>query len=184
MCIKMRVEVPLKGTQVKVEERKVSITGPRGTLERAFVHPLVAIKLEGDTIALSTKKDRRKDKQIMNTVAAHIKNMVNGVKYGFKFSLNLVQSHFPIQMKLDKNTFLVDNFLGEKVARKVQIPAGVKIEIDQKNKMVTVESNDIELAGNIATKIEHSTSVRRKDRRIFQDGIYLVSRGPAEVKKE
>jgi len=180
----MIVEVPLESTQGKVEGKTVNITGPRGALERRFIHPLINMKLQGDKIVLNTKKDRRKDKQIINTIASHIRNMIKGVKYGFKFELQMVQSHFPIQMKLEKNIFYVDNFLGEKVPRRVIIPNEVKVEVNQKEKWVTVESNNLELAGNTASKIEQITRVRKKDRRIFQDGIYLVSRSLAEVKSK
>ena len=42
--------------------------------------------------------------------------------------------------------------------------------------LITVESPDIEIAGMVATKIEQSTRVRKRDRRTFLDGIFMIEK--------
>jgi len=172
----MRTEIPLEGTQAAYDGRKMSVKGPKGSVERQLWHPVVGIKVEADKVVLTTKGDKRRDKRVINTIESHITNMIIGVKQGFRYNMSLIQSHFPVQIKVDGNNFVVENFFGEKVPRKVAIPAGVKVTANSKDKKVTIESSDIEMAGLLVTRIEQTTRAVGKDRRIFQDGIYLVNR--------
>lgn len=172
----MKTEIPLEGTQAVFDSRKMNVKGPMGSVERKLWHPVVAIKVEGDKIILTTKGDKRRDKRVLNTIESHIRNMIIGVKQGFRYNMNLIQSHFPVQIKVEGDTFIVENFFGEKVPRKVTIPPGVRVIANAKEKKVTIESSDIELAGLLVTRIEQATRAVGKDRRIFQDGIYLVNR--------
>lgn len=178
----MDTHVALKGTTAAFDGKKMTIKGPKGTVERMLWHPGVSIKVEGDEVVLaSTGGERRRDKRILNTLTSHVKNMVTGTTLGYKYNLVLVQSHFPVQLKVDGSTFVVENYFGEKVPRKVSIPAGVKVTANTKEKKVTVESADIELAGMLVTRIEQVTRAVGKDRRIFQDGLYLVNRESMEA---
>ncbi len=180
----MKTEIPLEGTQAVFDGRKMSVKGPKGSVERQLWHPVVGIKVDGDKIILTTKGDKRRDKRVINTIESHITNMIIGVKQGFRYNLSLIQSHFPVQIKVEGNTFIVENFFGEKVPRKVEIPAGVNVTANTKEKKVTIESSNIELAGLLVTRIEQATRAVGKDRRIFQDGIYLVNREVMEDEKK
>jgi large subunit ribosomal protein L6 len=172
----MKTEVPLEGTQATFDGQVMKVTGPKGTVQRKLWHPVVKIKVEGDKVVLNTTKERKKEKRMINTFSKHIKNMVIGANNGFRYKMEMIQSHFPIQMKSDGNVFQVDNFLGEKLPRRVTLPEGVKVTANQKEKTVVVESIDIEAAGKAVTLIEQLTRISGKDRRIFQDGIYLVGK--------
>jgi large subunit ribosomal protein L6 len=176
----MKTEVPLKGTKASFEGQILTISGKKGSVKRKLWHPYVNVKIEGDKIVLNTPRERKKDKRMINTFSNHVKNMVTGANSGFRYTMEMVQSHFPMQMKLEGNIFQIENFLGEKLPRTMKIPEGVKVNVNQKEKKVVVESLDIELAGKTATLIEHLTRVTGKDRRIFQDGIYLMGREVVE----
>ena len=54
----------------------------------------------------------------------------------------------------------------------------VKIEGD----VIVIESTDKEAAGKTATNIEQLTRITDKDRRIFQDGIYVIEKSGKVVK--
>mgnify|MGYP001231582226 FL=1 len=68
----------------------------------------------------------------------------------------------------------VKNFLGEKNARVADVPVGVSAKVQDKD--IILESVDRELAGIAASRIEQLTRVTNKDRRIFQDGIYITGK--------
>ncbi len=46
-----------------------------------------------------------------------------------------------------------------------------------KGDSVTIEGNDREAVGQTAANLERATVVKGRDIRVFQDGIYLVSKG-------
>jgi len=179
----MRVEIPLSGAKSKLEGTKLDISGPRGSVSRIFNHPKVKLSVEGVNVVLKMEGDKRRDKRMAFTYRAHIKNMIFGVLKGFKYELSLVYAHFPVQMKMQGQEFSLENFYGEKSPRKVLLPQGVKINLLAKEKKIFIESNDIELAGQAVTRLEQLTRIVGKDKRIFQDGIYLVHRGSVEAVK-
>ena len=72
----------------------------------------------------------------------------------------------------------IDNFLGEKATRNSAICGDAKVKA--KGDMVTIEGNDIEAVGQTAGNLEKATIVKGRDTRVFQDGIYLISKGAAQ----
>ena len=83
-----------------------------------------------------------------------------------------VYNHFPINVAVKGNNVEINNFLGEKLPRIARILPGVKVEI--KGKDVFVRGSDKEAVGQTAANIEAQSRVSNKDRRVFQDGIFLV----------
>jgi large subunit ribosomal protein L6 len=71
--------------------------------------------------------------------------------------------------------FVIQNFLGERSPRKALILDGVTVKA--KGDDVTVEGIDKEKVGQTVANIERATAVSRRDIRVFQDGIYLTSKG-------
>ena len=79
-----------------------------------------------------------------------------------------------------KNNLLkIKNFFGETKERTAKLLEGVDVKIE--GDILTVESCDIEKAGQTAANIEASTRVKKKDRRIFQDGIFIISKAGEEI---
>ncbi|MBD3361940.1 50S ribosomal protein L6 [Candidatus Woesearchaeota archaeon] len=174
-----KIEVP-EGVTVTVNER-VIVKGPKGEIKKRMFHPFINIKQEGDEVILESKNATKREKKLVFTYEAHLKNMIRGVVEPWVYKMKICTGHFPMNVAMQGNKLVVKNFLGEKVPRVLNIKEGVKVNVQDKD--VTVESVDKELAGNVASDIEFLLNIRGRDLRKFQDGIYIVSKAGKEVAK-
>ncbi len=168
-----------KGTTATVDSNNnLKIKGAKGEVERKLNQPEIKIKTTEEIITLSSAKSGKRQKRILKSYAAHVKNMIKGVEEPYKYVLKICSGHFPMNVSISGNQLIIKNFLGEKSPRTLKLKgASVKIEGDQ----ITVESPDKELAGKTASDIELLTTKSNKDLRIFQDGIYLTEKAGKKV---
>ena len=166
-------EIP-EGVEVKVMGRVVTVNGEKGELARDFSHTPVSIELEGKTIKVQTKWPRKREAAIVGTVCSHIQNMVTGVTKGFTYKLKVVFSHFPISVKVRENTVAIENFTGERSPRIARIMGDTQVMA--KGEDVVVQGIDIEEVSQTAANIEKATKVKKKDPRVFLDGIYVYEK--------
>lgn len=172
--IKEEIKIP-DGTEVSIEGKKIIVKGEKGSLTKILTHPNIDITIKNKIIKLSFSKSmHRKDKALMGTFTAHIKNMIKGVTEGFEYKMKTVFSHFPIKTSVEGNEFIIQNFLGERSPRKAKILEDVKIETNDDN--ITVLGIDKEKVGQTVANIERATRVKHRDIRVFQDGVYLISK--------
>ena len=172
--MKEQIKIP-EGITATIENNLLTIKGEKGELSRVFSHPKINIKVAGNVIEISSKDIRRKEKALVGTFIAHIKNMVKGLTEGFEYKMKTVFSHFPIKTSVDGNEFVIQNFLGERSARRAKILEGVIVEV--KDDDVTVQGIDKERVGQTVANIERATKVKKRDIRVFQDGVYRISKG-------
>lgn len=168
------VAIPGK-VNAKLSGEMLTITGPRGTVKRAFPHPILKIAVENESIKVFIRKPRKKDLGLFGTWVAHARNMITGVTEGFEYKMKIVYSHFPMKTTVKKNHFHIDNFLGEAAPRMARIIGESKVNISGDE--VTVTGIDKEHVGQTAANIELATRIKGYDPRVFQDGIYIVSKG-------
>jgi len=107
-------------------------------------------------------------------MASHVENIIDGVKNGNEYKLKICASHFPMQVSMEGNTIIVKNFFGEKIPRKTALSKEVQIKVQ--GDKIMVSGPDIEKVGETVSKIEHTCYIANRDRRVFQDGIYLIER--------
>lgn len=161
------------GTQVSLSGRILTVKGNKGEVKRSFASPFVNVSIEGSKVVFSSGT-KRKAKAVLESFAAHTQNMLSGATDGFKYRLEIVQSHFPSKVTAAGDAVKIENFSGEKSPRLVKIEKGVKIKIEGKD--VFLSGADLEAVAKSAQKLEDGTKIRRKDRRTFQDGIYIMER--------
>jgi large subunit ribosomal protein L6 len=167
------VEIP-KGVEVKIEGRTVTVKGPKGENSKEFKFPTIKTTLEDGSIKLEAINQKKVQKRNINTMKAHLKNLIKGVLDGFTYTLKICSGHFPMNVSVSGKDFLVKNFLGEKVPRVLKLKEGANVKVEGQE--VTVYSVDLETAGQVAADIEQLTRVTNKDIRIFQDGIYIIKK--------
>lgn len=164
------IQVPAD-VEVSLEGRKITVKGPKGTLTRDFSHEPVSIELNGKLVKTWAEWPRKKESALVGTVNSHIQNMITGVTKGFTYKLKIVFSHFPISVKLKEKTVLVENFTGERSPRKSKIIGDVKVKIQGED--IIVQGISLEDVSQTAANVEQATKVKRKDPRIFLDGLYV-----------
>ncbi len=172
--IRSEVDVP-EGADVKIEDGKVTVSGSKGTTTRRMAYPGVKIDFKDGKVSFKSTKQSKVTRAIRGTFAAHVKNMIAGVTSGFEYSLKVVYSHFPITVKQAGDTILIDNFLGEKTPRKSRVHGESSVSI--KGDAIVVSGVNVEDVAQTAANLELATKVKGRDRRVFQDGIYLISKG-------
>ena len=171
--ISRTIPVP-EGVAVSIESRRVTVKGPKSTLTRDFSYASASLETNGKTIRIWAEWPRKKEAALVGTIESHIKNMITGVTKGYTYKLKIVFSHFPISVKLQDKAVLVENFTGERRARKAKILGDVKVKLEPDD--IIVQGAKLEDVSQTAANIERVTRVTNKDPRVFLDGIYVYER--------
>jgi large subunit ribosomal protein L6 len=172
-----KLEVSIKmpeGVTGSVDKYKVTVKGKEGEISRDFKHLRIDVTQENDSIIFTAINATKREKTMIFTFKAHMKNMIAGVQKKHLYSLKVCSGHFPMNVSVKGNELNVKNFLGEKVPRVLQFSDDVNVKLNGQE--ITVQCADIELAGNVATQIEQLMRTTSRDRRIFQDGIWITSK--------
>ncbi|MGB0611177.1 MAG: 50S ribosomal protein L6 [Poseidonia sp.] len=171
--IEHSVTIPEGVTANISEDGVVTITGPKGSLTRTFQSKVINLLEDGNGLIVRVDLPRRKQRALAGTWNAHLNNMVKGVTDGFTLNLKAFYSHFPMTMQANGDTFTVNNYFGERVPRTAKILDNVEVKVSNKTE-ITVTGIDKEAVGQTAANIERCTTVKNRDRRVFQDGIYRL----------
>jgi large subunit ribosomal protein L6 len=168
-----------EGVDIRKEGKAIFVKGTNGEISKEFNFGKIKFEKKEGKISISYPSSTRNEKRMINTISAHLRNMIKGVNNKFEYKLKVCSSHFPINVELKGREVLIKNFLGEKTPRKCQIPIGVEVEINKD--AITVKSSNKESAGQAAANFETATKVRNRDRRVFQDGIFIISKNGREM---
>jgi len=171
--VKDEVKVPEK-VQVTIEGPIVKVKGPKGEVSRKLYNPKITIAKKGNNVVVSCGTLRAKERALVGTYGAHLRNMVVGVTVGFEYKMKIVYAHFPIKAAVKGDEFVIENFLGERCPRKTSILGKTKVTV--KGDQVLLTGADVEEVGQTAANIERATKIRGFDTRIFQDGIYITEK--------
>lgn len=172
------IEIP-EGVEVTINRGLVSVKGPEGENTREFPLRNLELKKKDNKVVIGKKGSTKREKKLINSMKAHIANMIKGVKEKFEYTLKVCSSHFPMTVECSGRELTIKNFLGEKKPRKTTIPKGAEVNVDKE--IITVKSTDKELAGQAAATIERATELRKKDRRVFQDGIFITNKAGKQI---
>ncbi len=169
------VNVPA-GVTVRATGGRVEVTGPLGSVGRAFPSEALRLAVDGSSVRLTLliPANRKRAQALLHTWEAHLKNLAGGVTTGFEAKMKVVAAHFPMKVAVKDQALVIENFLGEKYPRAAPLIAGVSARVD--GDFVILSGADVELVGQSAANIERATRIRDYDPRVFQDGIYIVER--------
>lgn len=170
---KKTIEVP-ENVSAHLEGKNLSLKCNNVVNSKNFKAAGIKISLDGNKIIISSIRTTKKVDAVANTLEKHIKNMLQGLKEAYEYQLSVVYSHFPINVVVKPGFVEVNNFMGEKKPRKAKILGATRVEM--KGAEITVRGNSKEDAGQTAANLEQATRVSARDRRVFQDGVYITKK--------
>ena len=171
---KEEVEIP-KGVTVTLEGgHQIRVRGPNGDITKDFSHVRgIKVAIKDNKVIFSTNFPKRETLALIKTIVSIINNLIMGVQTNYKYVCKVAYSHFPctVEVKTDKKEVHIVNFLGERAPRVTNYLDNVKVEVEGDD--VYLIGPDKESLGQVAANIKRACRIRKKDPRVFQDGVYL-----------
>ncbi|MDO8624678.1 MAG: 50S ribosomal protein L6 [Candidatus Diapherotrites archaeon] len=168
-----KIELPA-GVEANVSGMSVTLKAGSRSVSKTFSAEGVQIAKTGNAIVLTADSASNRYVSRMNAMVSHIENLAKGTQQDFQYRMAVVFSHFPMTVNVKDNVVEINNFLGEKKARRAKIIGGCKVSV--KGKEVIVSGSNKEMVGQTAANIEGAARVVGRDKRVFQDGIFIVSK--------
>jgi large subunit ribosomal protein L6 len=164
---------------LEIKDGHVTVKKDSKVVERTFNLGKISLVTEGKTLKILAKNGSKREAKMAGTTFAHLSNMIKGLTEGFEYKMEVCSVHFPMNIKQESDHLIIKSFLGEKKDRKAKIVDGAEVKISGNNIIIT--SLEIEKAGQTATNIEKATRLTGRDRRIFQDGIFIVEKNGRKI---
>lgn len=139
------------GVTVTVSGEKVTVKGPKGTLEQT-VHSDLSVKVEDGHVVVTRPTDDREHRAQHGLWRALIHNMVVGVSEGYRKEMELVG----VGYRATATGQVLELALGYSHAIYIKLPPEVKVEAKSernKNPLIILESDNKQLLGQVCAKI-------------------------------
>ncbi|MBP1987505.1 50S ribosomal protein L6 [Halolamina salifodinae] len=159
----------------EIDHLDLTVEGPNGTVTRRLWYPDVTVSVAEGSVAIEAPDESdAKTRATVGTFESHIRNMFHGVTEGWTYEMEVFYAHFPMQVEVQGEEIVIENFLGERAPRRTPIRGDTQVEIDGEE--LTLSGSDKEAVGQTAADIEQLTRVSDKDNRVFQDGVYITQK--------
>ena len=143
---RMPIAIPAGVTVEIAENNKVTVKGPKGTLERVLPKEM-EVKVENGVITVSRPNDLKKNKSLHGLTRTLINNMVTGVTSGFEKKLEINGVGYRAAKSGKKLTLN----LGYSHPVEMEDPEGIETAVD--GNVITVKGIDKEKVGQFAAEI-------------------------------
>ena len=135
------------GVEVKVDGSKVTVKGPKGTLENTF-KPEMAIAVEGNEVIVTRPSDDKEHRSLHGLTRTLIANMVQGVTEGFKKELQVNGVGYRV-LKQGKDLVMNLGFSHNVVMHEVD---GITIDVPGPNSII-ISGPDKQKVGQFAAEV-------------------------------
>ena len=143
---KKPITVPA-GVEVKLDGQKITVKGPKGTLERE-IHPNISVKLEENLVKVERPNDEKQNRELHGLTRSLINNMIQGVSQEFTKQLEINGVGYRAA-KQGKTLVLT---IGYSHPVKMDEPDGITYEVPNPNTII-VKGIDKELVGQMAAEV-------------------------------
>ena len=139
--------VPVGKAKVTINDRHVTVEGPKGRLEMD-VHPVVSVKQENGELLVVRPDDEKQSKALHGLTRALLANMIEGVTNGYKKTLEVQGVGYKAEAR-GKNLVLSVGYANQIT---LTVPAGVTMQLEGTNK-IHLTGPDKQLVGQFASDI-------------------------------
>ena len=133
--------------QVKIDGQKITVTGPKGTLERE-IHKNISAELDGNILKITRPDDEPENRSLHGLTRTLINNMIIGVTSGYSKELQINGVGYRVA-KQGNNLNLT---LGYSHPVIFEAPAGISFDVPNPNTII-VKGIDKELVGQTAAEV-------------------------------
>ncbi|WP_224448959.1 50S ribosomal protein L6 [Haloprofundus salilacus] len=173
---RVEIEIP-DDASAEVDHLDLTVEGPNGSVTRRLWYPDISVGVEDGHVVVESDTENAKTNATVGTFESHVRNMLHGVTEGWEYRMEVYYAHFPMQVNVEGDEVVIENFLGEKAPRRAKIRGDTDVQIDGEEVILT--GSDKEAVGQTAASIEQLTRVTDKDTRVFQDGVYITEKPQA-----
>ncbi len=145
---KLPIPVP-SGVDVSVDERLVTVKGPKGTLTHTVVEPITVDRGENGALEVKRPDDERESRSRHGLTRTLIANMVTGVTEGYEKKLEIVGVGYRV---LSKGPTQLEFQLGYSHPITFNAPDGITFTVEGPTKL-GVQGIDKQLVGEVAANI-------------------------------
>ncbi|MFO8113789.1 MAG: 50S ribosomal protein L6 [Halorubrum sp.] len=170
---RVEIEIP-DDVSAATDHLELTVEGPNGSVTRRLWYPDVEVTVEDGVVAIASENEDAKTNATVGTFESHVANMIHGVTDGWEYTMEVYYAHFPMQVSVEGDEVVIENFLGERAQRRTPIRGDTEVQVD--GETVRLTGSDKEAVGQTAADIEQLTKVTDKDTRVFQDGVYIVEK--------
>ena len=135
------------GVTVDVNDNKVTVKGPKGSLSLDVIKTL-KVKVEGTELTVEKLKEDKFTNQMHGTTNANINNMIKGVSEGFKKELEIIGVGY--RFAVSGNTLTIQAGYSHPV--KMEIPTGITVKAPSATEL-EVSGADKIVVGEFAANI-------------------------------
>ena len=140
------IEIP-QGVTVTVDGQKVTVKGPKGTLERIVTEP-IKLEVKDNKVVVTRPNDDPKNRSLHGLTRTLVNNMVQGTVKEFERKLEINGIGYRVQKK--GNGIVLT--LGYSHPVEMEAPAGITFDVPSQNEII-VKGIDKELVGQTAAVI-------------------------------
>ena len=140
------IEIP-QGVTVTVDGQKVTVKGPKGTLERVVTEP-IKVEVKDNEVKVTRPNDDPKNRSLHGLTRTLVNNMVLGTVKEFERKLEINGIGYRVQKK--GNGIVLT--LGYSHPVEMEAPAGITFDVPSQNEII-VKGIDKELVGQTAAVI-------------------------------
>lgn len=151
---KLPVAVP-SGVEVTIEGQRISVKGPKGTLEHTIAEPITVERDESGTLLIKRPDDERYSKAMHGLTRTLVNNLVVGVTAGYEKKLEIHGVGYRVQAKGSDLEFA----LGYSHPVKIEAPEGITFKVETPTRF-SVSGIDKQKVGQISAVIR---KLRRPD---------------------
>ena len=120
-----------------VDHLDLTVEGPDGSVTRRLWYPDIDVSVEDSEVVIETDTEDAKTAATVGTFESHVHNMVDGVTDGWEYRMEVHYAHFPMQVDVDGDEVVIENFLGEKAPRRTPVRGDTEVEmIDRRGDIV------------------------------------------------